>query len=125
MLTGTFQITDWQENTEHSFEDGSKQTKAVVTQQYSGDISGLAELTYLMHYYKHGSAYFTGLERINATFGGKETVLTLSHQGKFEQGIASSEFTILDATEENALVGKKGVFRSAEGGQANYEIGAE
>ena len=52
----------------------------------------------------------------------EQIVLTLKHDGKFESGIASSKFTIVDSSHECSLIGKSGTFRSIEGGKAIYQI---
>lgn len=52
----------------------------------------------------------------------EQVVLTLKHDGKFESGIASSEFKIVDSSHECSLISKSGTFRSIEGGKAIYQI---
>ncbi|QSX40083.1 DUF3224 domain-containing protein [Shewanella cyperi] len=121
-LEGVFQITGWDEAPYAESPNGAKQTLAKITQQYQGDISGSSEITYLMSYQADGTAVFVGMEKITAEIRGKRGSLILQHQGKFEAGVASSDFSIVanSGTEALADLSGKGHFRSTENGQANY-----
>lgn len=121
-ITGTFTIEDWQENTLHELTNDGKITSANVKQSYQGDLSGSSELSYQMHYHSDGNADFIGFEVINAEYGGKACELTLKHQGKFENGQAKSEFTLIQSTPETSWQGARGSFCSTHGGQAEYQL---
>ncbi|MEZ8201872.1 hypothetical protein BCT19_08840 [Vibrio splendidus] len=123
-LNGTFQITGWDENPYNENDDGSKQTNAKITQNYSGDIEGSSELQYLMSYSSNGSAIFVGLETLSCTINGKSGRFVIKHNGKFEAGVASSEFTIApdSGTKEFVDITGSGTFKSGENGQANYTV---
>jgi hypothetical protein len=121
-LKGSFQITDWKESTEKSFDDGGKVTTATVCQDYSGDITGKSDITFQMVYEPDGNATFVGFEFIVGQFTEKPCELTIKHDGKFEHGAAESQFTIIHSRTHDELVGIKGYFKSTEGGQANYTI---
>ncbi|KZN35781.1 DUF3224 domain-containing protein [Pseudoalteromonas luteoviolacea] len=121
---GEFQITDWQEQTresEHSLEGGRLAT-AQVKQLYKGDVIGSSELQYCMVYDDKGNAYFSGSEVLKAQLNGQEAILVLSHQGKFSQGVASSEFEVVASEPSHAIEGARGHFTSAENGTALYCI---
>jgi hypothetical protein len=121
-LKGTFQITDWQETVEKEFEKGKKLSTALVQQVYSGDINGNSEVRYQLYYSESGDALFNGFETIAYDKSDEQIVLTLKHDGKFESGIASSKFTIVDSSHKCSLIDKSGTFRSIEGGKAIYQI---
>lgn len=95
---------------------------ALVQQAYSGDINGNSEVRYQLYYSESGDAMFNGFETIVYDKSDEQVVLTLKHDGKFESGIASSKFTIVDSSHECSLIGKSGTFRSIEGGKAIYQI---
>jgi hypothetical protein len=63
ILTGQFQITDWQETTQ-SEHQGTKRSLANVKLEYSGNIVGTSELQYLLSYQTDGSAEFVGFESL-------------------------------------------------------------
>lgn len=121
-LKGTFQITDWQETIEQAFEEGEKLSIALVQQAYSGDINGNSEIRYQLYYSKSGDAVFNGFETITSDKNNEQVLLIIKHNGKFENGTASSQFTIIDSKYDNNLVGKNGTFKSIEGGKAIYQI---
>ncbi len=122
-LKGTFQITDWQESVENSFDEGGKLTTAKVYQTYSGDITGKSEITYQMNYEPNGNASFIGFEFIVGILADKPCKLTIKHDGGFESGLAKSQFSIIHSCTHKELVGKKGKFESAEGREVNFVIG--
>lgn len=122
-LKGIFQITDWKESIEKSFDEGGKLTTATVCQDYKGDITGKSEITFQMNYEPNGNASFIGFEFMVGNIAGNPCKLTIQHDGKFEQGLAKSQFIILNSSTHKKLVGIKGYFKSTEGGQANFVIG--
>lgn len=121
-ITGIFQITNWQESTIQPLKDGGKITQATVNQSYQGDITGESQVHFHMVYQANGDANFIGFESFEAQLGSEPCQLTLKHDGKFEQGVASSQFLILASTSHQNLIGKTGSFQSTENGQANYII---
>jgi len=122
-LKGIFQITDWQESTEQSFDDGSKLNTAVVCQNYRGDVTGESKLTFQMHYEPSGNAAFIGFEVLTGNIENKPCNLTIKHDGSFKEGVAKSQFVIVNSDTHKNLIGEKGEFKSTEGGQAEYVIG--
>ena len=48
-----------------------------------------------MSYQSEASAVFVGLEVVTGEVNGKSGSFTLQHNGKFENGIASSQFTVV------------------------------
>ena len=123
-LNGLFQITGWDETAYSENDDGSKQTNAKITQNYQGDIEGTSELQYLMSYTSNGSAVFVGIETIFCSIDGKSGGFVIQHNGKFEAGVASSNFSIVPDSGKDAFVGITGTgsFTSGENGQASYTI---
>ncbi|MCF2857792.1 DUF3224 domain-containing protein [Pseudoalteromonas sp. SMS1] len=121
---GEFQIADWQEQTRESSVvlTGGKRTTAIVNQVYQGDIQGTSELQYSMVYDGEGNARFSGIELIQTELGAQSHILVLSHQGKFSQGVASSEFEVVDSEPKHSIIGAQGQFTSGEGGKAEYYL---
>ena len=105
-------------------DNGAKKSLAKITQTYTGVISGVSETQYLMSYQSEVSAIFVGFEVITGEFNGQSGSLTLQHNGKFENGIASSQFRLVADAGTGELVGiaGEGSFTSGEMGQANYEL---
>ncbi|WNC70599.1 DUF3224 domain-containing protein [Thalassotalea psychrophila] len=126
-LTGTFQITQWDEEPHIVFDEGGKQSYAQIKQTYSGHITGDSSIKYLMNYKTETSACFVGYEVMNVDIDGKKGRIILKHDGLFEQGVASSKFKIIskNSTGDLKSINGGGTFVSTENGQANYtfEIG--
>ena len=122
-LTGTFEITSWQESVEKELANGTKLSRANVRQSYTGSLSGESELTYQLCYDTSGNADFVGFEEMLLTivFTFLE-VIVLQHNGCFNNGIATSKFTVVESSHDKTLIGYEGFFRSKENGQADYQI---
>jgi len=123
-MIGELQITSWDETPYIEGENGSKKSHAKITQNYSGAIEGSSELQYLMSYQSSVAAVFVGFEVVTGTINGKPGSFTLQHIGKFENGVASSCFSIVpdSGTGELANLEGTGSFKSGESGKANYEL---
>ncbi|WMN62042.1 DUF3224 domain-containing protein (plasmid) [Pseudoalteromonas xiamenensis] len=121
-MSNVFQITSWDETPYIENQDGSKKSHAKITQSYSGVIEGSSEIQYLMSYQSAASALFVGFEVVTGKVNGKSGSFTLQHNGKFENGVASSNFLIVSGTDELANIEGSGSFKSGESGQANYEL---
>ncbi len=123
-MNGTFQITGWDETPYIEGDDGSKKSHAKIAQAYSGVINGSSELQYLMSYQSEASAVFVGFEVITGEVNGKSGSFTLQHNGKFENGVASSKFTVVpnSGTGELTNIEGNGSFKSGESGKADYEL---
>lgn len=121
-MSNVFQITGWNETPYIENQDGSKKSHAKITQSYSGVIEGSSEIQYLMSYQSAASALFVGFEVVTGKVNGKSGSITLQHNGKFENGVASSNFLIISGTDELANIEGSGSFKSGESGQANYEL---
>lgn len=128
-LTGTFQITQWDEESHIVFDEGGKQSYAQIKQTYSGDIEGNSSIKYLMNYKTETTACFVGYEVMDIEIDGKKGRMILRHDGVFEQGVASSKFNIIaeNSTGELKDINGSGSFTSTENGQAIYtfEIGSD
>jgi len=123
-MDNTFQIASWDETPYIESEDGSKKSHAKITQNDSGFIEGYSELQYLMSYQSATSAIFFGFEVVTGKVNSKSGSFTIQHNGKFENGIASSDFVIVSqsGTDELKNIEGSGSFESGEAGKANYEL---
>ncbi|CAH9053780.1 hypothetical protein PSECIP111951_00892 [Pseudoalteromonas holothuriae] len=122
-LIGTFQIQDWQEAPDFSLGKHITFKTAQIKQVYTGDLHGQSWVKYQLVYDESGNAQFNGVEFIDGIF--KDTVckLTLMHTGKFVDGIASSQFTVIACEPFTQLKNTNGKFTSASEGKAQYQIG--
>ena len=121
-LNGNFQIVDWQEKVEQEFGEEAKLSNALVKQTYTGDIVGSSQISYRLYYTNSANAFFNGFEIITCDHKDEPFSLTLQHDGKFKNGIASSQFTVIDCQHNKDLIGKTGNFTSLDEGKARYRI---
>jgi len=121
-LTGTFKILDWQETVEQELTDTTKLSVAEIKQAYNGDITGNSIVKFQLYYKNSAFALFNGFEVINYEREGTQATLIAKHDGKFENGIATSTFLITDASHDTHLIGLIGFFESTENGIAQYQI---
>lgn len=124
ILEGVFQVTGWDEKPYSEDSDGSKLTRAQVTQTYTGSIEGESQVEYLMAHSTDKSAVFVGMEKVTATINGKSGSFVIQHNGKFENGVASSNFVIVTGSGQGELSGIEGSgsFESTEHGKSNYQM---
>jgi hypothetical protein len=120
----TFDVTSWDEQPFDEHDGVAKLTRASVTKKYSGDIAGNSVTAWLMAYADDGSAIFVGLERIDGTVAGQEGTLVLQHVGKYEDGAAKAELTIVAGANsgELAAVAGRGDFVADPSGSVTLEL---
>lgn len=123
-MNNAFQITGLDETPYLENDSGSKKSHAKITQSYTGVIEGSSEFQYLMSYQSADFALFVGFEVVIGKVDGKEGSFTIQHNGKFENGAASSNFMIVPDSGTDELTGivGSGSFKSGESGKANYEL---
>lgn len=121
-LTGQFQVEQWNETTDTEFANGSKLNHAKIQQKYSGDIEGTSQVHYHLHYSSEMSSVFNGFEYLTCQINGQSCNLVFKHNGQFKDGVASSNFEVIEADNAPELLGKTGSFEAAMGGQASYQI---
>ncbi|TRX56940.1 DUF3224 domain-containing protein [Thalassomonas sp. M1454] len=131
-FNATSQITSWDEtnvSSDNSAEDSAdkKISLAKVVQQFSGDLVGSSSIEYVMCYQSKTEAVFTGFESISLTINDKQGQFIVKHDGKFEQGVASSNFVLVagSATADFVNAAGYGKFKSTENGQAEYQFNLE
>lgn len=124
VLKGVFQITTWNESAYAEHDNNNKQTIAEITQTYSGDINGSAQIRYVMSYQNGETAVFVGMEHLTINTPEISGTIVLQHNGVFSQGVAQSQFNVIaDSGTDNLkqFIGH-GEFTSTENGQADYLI---
>ncbi len=122
--SGTYQIKSWDENTYHEAESGPKLCRAEIKQAYEGAMQGESSLQYLMVYRPGGTATFTGVENFCGSIEGISGSFVMMHNGKYENGSASSTWCIVNESGTDGLAGIEGSgsFSAEHGGTASYQI---
>jgi len=122
IIEGTFQVDSWNEVTQKEFEAESKINRAVVEQNYSGQIEGKSTVEYTMYYPDANNSSFVGIECFEGEIEGKFGRLTFQHTGKFEFGVASSDFEVIHGTGQLLGYAGKGSFQTGSHGSAECRI---
>jgi uncharacterized protein DUF3224 len=110
-----FAIKGWDEKPYHESAGQPKLTRASVTKSYTGDISGDANVEYLMMYRSDGTATFVGLERVVGTIGGRSGSFVMQRTGVFEDGQAKESYSVVPGSATGELQGLRGEGASSVG----------
>jgi Protein of unknown function (DUF3224) len=110
-----FAITSWDEKPYHEAPDSPRFTRATVTRTYTGDIAGEGRVEYLMMYRPDGTAVYVGLERITARIEGREGTFVLERSGRFEDGLAKENYSVIPDSATGLLRGISGEGSSSVG----------
>lgn len=124
LAEGSSTINVWDETTVEERDDGTRLSKASVSQAYSGDIEGSSQTEYLMLHAADKSASFLGFETVHATIGGKQGSFVLQHDGKFSIGVASSAFKVVSGSGRGGLmnISGSGSYTSTDEGKSEYRF---
>jgi hypothetical protein len=122
--TGEFELVTWNEEPYDQLDNGGKLTRATVTQNFTGGLSGTGSVVWLMCYQADGTARFVGLQRIDGTLDGRSGSFVAETSGDFDGGEASGRWTILpgSGTGELADIRGDGKFRAPRGPKAEVEF---
>ena len=121
-LQADFKVTNWDEV---PFDEGvgvSKVTSASVTKEYSGGVEGTSATQWLMVYAPDKSAIFVGVERIRGVVDGRHGTLVLQHVGRFTDGVATADVTIVAGTDELKGATGSGTFRADPAGSVTLSF---
>lgn len=119
-----FEIAAWDEAPYLEGENGIKHTRAAIVKNYSGIIAGTGKLEYLMSYHQNGSVYFVGIEKVEGSYNGRKGSFSLTHQGTFNEGVATSEFSVIahSGTGELATFSGQGKYAAGHAKQIPFEF---
>lgn len=111
-VKGTFEIKGWDEKTwdgkNWNEASGAKLTHARVTIAYHGGIEGEAEVQFLMAYRDDAFANILGLQRVTGQIGEWSGSFVLQDTGKFENGVATSSWSVLPGSGTGDFKGLRG-----------------
>jgi hypothetical protein len=104
----TFTLDGWDEQPYAELAEGRKLTRASVKQTFSGDITGLGTVEWLMCYRPDGTADYVGLQHVTGTLGGRSGSFVLSTPGTFDGQAATGTWTVLPGSGTGDLAGLTG-----------------
>lgn len=110
--SATYEIKGWDEKTwdgkNWNEVSGPKQTHAIVSLAYHGDLEAEAEVHFLMSYQEDGATVSAGFQRVTGTLGGKHGGFVLQDNGGFKDGVATSHVTVVPGSGSGELAGLRG-----------------
>ena len=121
---GSIEIGDWDEDAYVQIDDDRKLTRAVVAEQFHGDIEGASSVTWLMAYREDGTADFLGFQRIEGMVGSREGSIVLRTEGSFDGKVAAGPLTVVEGSGTGALEGMtgSGTMTAPMTGTPEYEL---
>jgi Protein of unknown function (DUF3224) len=105
--TGSFTIKSWDEQPFAELDGAPKLTQARVTTTYRGDLDGEGTSALVMAY-DGADASYAGYERVVGSLGGRSGSFVLRLAGGFEQGAASTDWTVVEGSGTGGLAGLRG-----------------
>jgi hypothetical protein len=124
VVRGEFTVTSWDEETYSEREGDRKLTRAAVTQDLDGDVTGKGQVEWLMSYAEDGTAHFVGLQVFEGVIDGREGTAVLETVGDFDGKEASWNGKVVDGsgTGEWAGLSGEGQFRAPHGDTATFSL---
>ena len=107
-INATFTIDQWDEQPIAEVDGAPKLSRAIVTKAYAGDIDGTSTTEWLMSYAADGTATFIGMERLEADIDGRHGTFVLQHVGRFADGAATADLTVVEGSGSGRLAGIAG-----------------
>jgi len=125
-INGKFQVASWEESA-YEEREGRRLTRALVTQQFEGDIAGEGSAQWLMAYQPNGTARFVGLQLVDGEVAGRRGTFVLETVGEFDGTVARWEAGVVSGSSTGELteLTGRGRFVAPHGSEASYELDLE
>jgi hypothetical protein len=113
----TLEITSWKEETYAELGNGSKCTRAHVTQRFRGDIEGESCVEYLLMNPDETYAFYVGMQRVVGRIGERSGSFVLQTNGCYSEGKPSEDWFVVPGSGTGELkgLGGKGGYRPPAG----------
>jgi len=118
--TGTVAMQGWLEETYAELEGAPKLSHDRVGHTFSGDIEGEGTARFLNAYRDEATAVYCGYERVVGRLAGRSGSFVLQVTGRFENGRATTNWSVVPGSGTGALAGLSG-----EGGYVSTMDGSE
>jgi hypothetical protein len=117
-------ITSWQETTYGEREGNRKLTRATVTQDLAGDVTGTGQVEWLMSYAQDGTAHFVGLQQFHGRIDEREGSVVLETIGDFDGNEATWIGKVVEGsgTGDWTAMRGEGRFRAPHGSKASFTL---
>jgi hypothetical protein len=123
-IDGEFTLSSWDEETYAERSGERKLTRADVTQDLSGGITGQGQAVWLMSYGEDGTAHFVGLQQFDGTIEGRQGSVVLETIGDFDGKTAKWTATVVEGSGTGDWDGVRGDgrFEAPHGSKATFTL---
>ncbi len=121
-IHATFTVDDWDEGPLWEAPEGSKVTRATVSQTVEGDATGAGTAHWLMAYRADGTAEYTGIQLLDGQADGRRGTLVLRSTGTFDGTTARGQLEVIGGTGQLAGMSGSGTFEAPHGSAATVEL---
>jgi len=123
-LDGEFTLTSWDEETYAEREGERKLTRAKVTQDLSGGVTGKGQVEWLMSYGDDGTAHFVGLQQFEGVIDDREGSVVLETIGEFDGKQATWDCKVVEGSGTGGWSGMtgEGHFSAPHGPKASFKL---
>jgi hypothetical protein len=124
--TGTFEITGMHDDPWHQRDGEPRLTRAGGTQRFHGDIEGDGAVEWVVCY-RDGGARLLGLQRIEATVGGRSGTFVMEATSDHDGRRSSGTWKVIGGSGSGGLAGitGSGGFEAAGGRSVSYRLDYE
>lgn len=115
------ELREWEEE---AYADDPRLSRASIQKWMSGDLDAISTSQYVLAYAPDGTASFTGIEHITGRIGERAGTLVLQHVGRFEDGVARAEVTVVPGASSDELASAQGsgTFAAESGPNGTLEL---
>jgi hypothetical protein len=120
---GTIKHNNWDEKPYHEAPP-QKSSMAVIDAVFEGDLEGRAVTRYLMQYPDEANCHYSGYLAVTGTLDGKSGGFILFELGTWTDGVARSDWQIVENSGTGALKGitGKGSYSAQHDKTVHYEL---
>ncbi len=123
-LHGEIPVTGWDEQPYAERGGERKLTRAVISQDVTGAVTGRGEAQLLMSYAPDGTARYVGLQLLEGEIDGRRGSAVLESVGTFDGTQAAGTWTVVPGSAEGewAAIEGSGTFTAPLGGTPTYSL---
>ena len=123
-LKGEFEVTSWNEDAYAERDGNRKLSRAEVSGNVSGGVTGTSNVQWLMSYQPDGTARFVGYQQLEGEIEGRTGSVVIESNGAFDGSVASGTWNVVprSGTGDWSSLEGEGRFESPKGTKAFFTL---
>jgi len=123
-LKGEFEVTSWNEDAYAERDGNRKLSRAEVSGNVSGGVTGTSNVQWLMSYQPDGTARFVGFQQLDGEIEGRTGSVVIESNGAFDGSVASGTWNVVpgSGTGDWSSLEGAGRFESPKGTKAFFTL---